>query len=414
MLPPAASGDVYRAARDGFDLIGLVDARFEAGQTVLHKEILFALAAGVHVWGAGSMGALRAVECAPFGMRGFGVIVAMYRSGEIDGDHEVALQYGPAELGYPPLTEPLVNVRQTLQAAVGAGVLSADVAAALLERAVGTFYKDLTWPRILSDLDRPTADRLREWLPGGRVDQKARDALELAAAMQAALADAPPPFKADFGLAETTHWRRLKATFDTSEFARDAEAAAVLDELRLDPLRYSDMLLRAFARDVAWETGGAPAGDVATHRAELGLPTAAAWRAWLTENRIGEAEVAAALGRDATLDAALDAAAARLAGDIVAALKADGAYAALAARARAKQAALGPSETFAVPPAFAPADLRDLIQWFCRRRGLAPPDEPPDATARGLGLPDGHALHVLLRREFEYTRRMDEGADDTA
>ena len=68
--PPAAHGDVLRAALRRPRAIGLVDGVFERVPAVWHKEILFALSEGVHVYGAASMGALRAAELDAFGMRG--------------------------------------------------------------------------------------------------------------------------------------------------------------------------------------------------------------------------------------------------------------------------------------------------------------------------------------------------------
>ena len=60
--PPAQRGDILGAARDGARLIGLVDGFFHGVPAVWHKEILFALEQGAQVWGAASMGALRAAE----------------------------------------------------------------------------------------------------------------------------------------------------------------------------------------------------------------------------------------------------------------------------------------------------------------------------------------------------------------
>ena len=48
------------------------------------------MAAGTQVFGAASMGALRAAELAPFGMIGVGAIFAAYRDGRLTGDDEVA------------------------------------------------------------------------------------------------------------------------------------------------------------------------------------------------------------------------------------------------------------------------------------------------------------------------------------
>ncbi|MEO1199777.1 MAG: TfuA-like protein, partial [Pseudomonadota bacterium] len=175
--PPAAAGDLYRAVRSGADLIALIDARFEDRLTVLHQEILFALSEGVHVWGAASMGALRAVECGPFGMRGFGRIYEMYRDGVLEDDHEVAVLYGPAELGFLPLTVPLVSVRATMADAVAAGLLGEPDAQAVTDIAQDTHYKNLTWEAVLASLPAGMAQEpLAEWLKTGAVDLKARDA----------------------------------------------------------------------------------------------------------------------------------------------------------------------------------------------------------------------------------------------
>ena len=55
-------------------MIGVIDGYFEIVPTVWHKEILWAMQAGIHVYGAASIGALRAAELDVFGMRGIGRI----------------------------------------------------------------------------------------------------------------------------------------------------------------------------------------------------------------------------------------------------------------------------------------------------------------------------------------------------
>jgi hypothetical protein len=63
-LPPAAMGDIYRAvsrpARQRPRRIALIDGYFERMAAPWHKEILWALERGAQVYGASSMGALRA------------------------------------------------------------------------------------------------------------------------------------------------------------------------------------------------------------------------------------------------------------------------------------------------------------------------------------------------------------------
>lgn len=114
--PPAGMGDIAQAVRDGYQGIGLVDGFFGDRLSVWHKEILHALNRGCVVLGAASMGALRAAECHPFGMRPVGVIAARYVSGDLIDDAAVALLHGPEETDYAPFTEPLVEALATIRA----------------------------------------------------------------------------------------------------------------------------------------------------------------------------------------------------------------------------------------------------------------------------------------------------------
>lgn len=145
LLPPAAQGDVYRQAKSGANVIGLVDGVFEDCASVWHKEILHSLSLGVQVYGAASMGALRAAECADFGMIGVGQIFASYRDGDLVDDADVALCHGPKELGYAPLSVPLVNVRATVSTLMQQALLTREEAATLVEGASAVFFKDRTW-----------------------------------------------------------------------------------------------------------------------------------------------------------------------------------------------------------------------------------------------------------------------------
>ncbi|MCZ4094023.1 TfuA-like protein [Sinorhizobium psoraleae] len=180
--PPAMQGDILRAVCAGATVIGLVDGNFEHVAPVWHKEILFVLSQGVQIFGAASMGALRAAECASFGMIGVGEIFRRYAAGELADDSDVALLHAPAELGYAPLTVPLVNVHATLARLRQSGSITAGDAARVEAAAGQIFYKRRTWAAIVADADLQTdGDRaaLAARLHQGFVDQKRVDALEL-------------------------------------------------------------------------------------------------------------------------------------------------------------------------------------------------------------------------------------------
>ena len=213
-LPPAAQSDVYRAALQRPVAIALIDGVFEQVPAVWHKEILWAMAQGIHVYGASSMGALRAAELAPFGMEGVGAIFEAYRDGGLVDDDEVALMHGPAETAYAPLSEPLVNIRPTLQTATSDGIIATETLHELLQIAKGLFYPERSYVRILAggaSASLPEAElrALADWLPGRQVDQKHDDALSLLRVLRERLVAGLEAKRVDFSFEWTVFWDRL-------------------------------------------------------------------------------------------------------------------------------------------------------------------------------------------------------------
>jgi hypothetical protein len=208
--PPVRQGELYRAALEGPAIIGVVDGYFEVTPTVWHKEILWAMAQGVHVYGSASIGALRATELDRFGMVGIGRIFEAFRDGVLVDDDEVAVLHGPEELGYPPVTEAMVNIRATLAAAVHQGVIEAALAASLTDIAKSLSYKERTYPAILQAAagqhTPQMSQNLSEWLRDGVVDQKRSDALAMLASIRARLTAGPPPMRVTYCFAETLAW----------------------------------------------------------------------------------------------------------------------------------------------------------------------------------------------------------------
>jgi hypothetical protein len=211
---PAAQGDIAAAVLDGATAIGLVDGRYEDVAAPWHKEILFALSEGVAIYGGGSLGALRAAECAHFGMVGVGEIFARYMTGDLIDDSAVAQLHAPAEFDYLPLTEALVNVEATIRRLAALGLIDAGLAAALEASARGLFFKRLTYRAVVERAGAP-AETL-DLIADNRVDQKRADARALAARMQAQ--DDARGAKPAWELARPIGWRR--------QFERLVEARA--------------------------------------------------------------------------------------------------------------------------------------------------------------------------------------------
>lgn len=180
--PPVAQGDVYSLLGPGRpDAIAIIDGVFYQDLPVWHKEILAALESGVAVYGASSMGALRAAECRSFGMVGVGAIFEAYASGELTDDDEVAVAHGGPEIGWRVRTEPTVNLRATLKRAVSEGRMDEAAATRALQVAKGIWFPDRARPAFLQALAEagvPAEEvhRTRMALEHAYVDQKRLDA----------------------------------------------------------------------------------------------------------------------------------------------------------------------------------------------------------------------------------------------
>lgn len=151
LRPPAKLGDITKAVQHGADHIGLIDGIFGSSASVWHKEILYALSCGVKIYGAASMGALRAAECAHFGMIPVGKVASDYMTGKLDDDAAVALTFAPAEFAWQPFTEPLVDAIYTLERMGSAGTISSVDQARITNIAAGIHFTVRTPERIASE-----------------------------------------------------------------------------------------------------------------------------------------------------------------------------------------------------------------------------------------------------------------------
>jgi hypothetical protein len=212
-LPPAAEGDIYRAALQRPRALGIIDGYFQFTPAVRHKEILWAMAQGIHVFGSASMGALRAAELAAFGMEGVGTIFEWYRDGVLEDDDEVAIAHGPAETGYLAGSEAMVNIRQTLRKAERSKVISEKTCLTLEETGKRLFYPERNYPALLqaaAQAGTPPVDlkRLEEWLPANRVNQKREDALAMLQLMRTRFKAGLSPKRVSFSFQQTAMWHQ--------------------------------------------------------------------------------------------------------------------------------------------------------------------------------------------------------------
>jgi hypothetical protein len=396
-LPPAKHGDVYRAVsllRPR--AIGIVDGYFQWAPSVWHKEILWAIHQGVHVFGAASMGALRAAELWSFGMRGVGLIFEAYRDGVLsrcgnepfEDDDEVAVVHGPPETGYIAASEAMVNMRCTLAAAETAGVIAAATRARLVALAKALFFPVRGYELLLergraAALPEDELAALRAWLPAGRVNQKREDALAMLNTMRTFLAADPAPARAGFFFEHTTLWDRAVAELLPAA-AHDAEEARALDELRLDGARF-----RELRQEVVHSLLERSGENTALARAS-GEPHE-------TEQRLKELERREALRR-----AGEELPKVLVERQMLARIRESGEYAKLLKRAQDKQALLGERTDLPQVDEFSELQLLQLRDWYFSR---LPGGDMPDDLQRYLrdaGYADMMRFHKAIFAEYVY------------
>ncbi len=214
LLPPARAGDLLAVLPSRPLAVALVDGLFDTTPSVWHREILAALEAGVAVFGAASLGALRAAELWRHGMVGIGRVYAWYRDGDPGRRRRGGALHAGAEHGFRPLTVPLVQVRAARLRARAQGGWARP---ARPGRSSGPperlHYTERTWPAVLAGRGprRPHAEassrgsssmprregRRRPGLPRGRARLRAgpprRRARSAPAGRPAALRPPPPP-----------------------------------------------------------------------------------------------------------------------------------------------------------------------------------------------------------------------------
>lgn len=258
-LPPVAMGDIYNLVRHSAkagDSILIIDGVFEQVPAVWHKEIMYALASGIHVYGASSMGALRAAELYTFGMCGIGKVFECYQSGLIIDDDEVAVVHGSAEAGYRSLSEAMVNIRSAVQEAELAKVISSGLAEFLIEQAKARFYPERSWPELLKAIhaSHHFVDELpafKNFLQQRKPNQKREDAITALNFLRENTRE--EPYCADFDLEETSFWIGLTRTAGQQSkvgehVTVDALHLAAMDYLKTRNLRWEEYRWKGLVR----------------------------------------------------------------------------------------------------------------------------------------------------------------------
>jgi hypothetical protein len=229
-LQPAAQGDILLAAHAFRPrAMILIDGQFEDRPAVRHKEILWAMAQGIVMVGASSMGALRAAELHDFGMIGVGLIYRWYRRWALSSlreargsppalapDDAVAVHSGPAELGFLQLTDSLVDLQRTFSGLMRRKVITPSERTLLTTMARDMNFRERTLAAVLGAAGWPDG-RIQE-VRQTVVKQKGKDAL-------LALHTAPSLIRRAEAAGDVDSWMA------TNTFMRDLEAGGIDSKL---------------------------------------------------------------------------------------------------------------------------------------------------------------------------------------
>ena len=197
--PPIRRGDIEAILRGPLPAaVGIIDGQFLQNFSISPKEILKGMDAGIRMFGSSSMGALRAVELARYGMVGSGTVFQLFFSGVLDADDEVAMTYDPED--GTPASEPLVNIRVALAQAAELGVISLETRDLFIEKARQLYFPQRTYRRVLSSVSTliPEAEAasLAVFLQTAP-DTKREDAIQLLEGMREYLLKVDPSNRSD-------------------------------------------------------------------------------------------------------------------------------------------------------------------------------------------------------------------------
>jgi hypothetical protein len=422
-LPPAAEGDVYRVTLQGPQAIGIIDGYFQSIPTVRHKEILWAMSRGIHVFGSASIGALRAAELAAFGMEGVGTIFELYRDGMLEDDDEVAIAHGPAEVGFLAGSEAMVNIRQTLRKAEQVDIISTELRTALENIAKELFYPDRNYPVVLRSasergLPKAQLDQLRQWLPQNHVNQKRQDAVAMLRLMRQRLTQSLKPKTVSYCFAHTAMWESAwrqcgDLRFDSNAQPSVADLGPLLDELRLEGDQYRQHSLMALERFFAIREAERLGMTVSNERRrkteivfrrERGLVDAAQVGQWMNDNDLNDHQFDALMMDEARVRWVRQRAQFISASCMPKQLRLSGDYPRLVARAVAKDRLL---ESVGLKnPCLENADLTEdeLLHWYFKDLLGRPVPPDPSDHSRSLGFASSDAFRRALLKEYLYRR----------
>jgi hypothetical protein len=299
----------------------------------------------------------------------------------------------------------MVNIRETLMAAVASDVLSTGESTKLSTIAKSCFYHDRKWGHILSlaepRMKQETLDQFRSWLPDGAVDQKRLDALSLLQEVRQLQASKPPPFKAEYQFEWSEMWQNAITDLIPERRPIAGIDDLVLDELRLNIDEYSEAIVQAGLHGLAQGETTHTRNRVDDSelrrvfnefRERYGLLDRKRLDSWLADNDLNEVEFEQLMESLARREQLIDGFRGQLDQTMLDWLKLSGRYTSLRIRAECKQTVVKRSEL-----RLADEKKPGLLRWYFEKRlsELVPQDLDPVLDRAGF-VDRGHFYRAIF------------------
>lgn len=420
--PPVSQGDVFRAVEEGAQVIGIVDGYFERVPAVWHKEILWAMSKGVHVYGASSMGALRASELYHYGMVGVGKVFEAFRDDRLEDDDEVTVTHGPRELGYPSTSDAMVNIRATLKQALDQGVIGEATLSGLIGVAKAIYYPHRSYQALLkaareSSLPADELTALEAWLSKGKVDQKGDDAVAMLDLIGQELDTGLAPKQVGFHFENTDAWEQASRRTGRQIAAAipdDLPMDLILEELRLDGAAYAKTMGVAFSRALALREAERQNATVDRERfravlnsffIQRGLTTPDAISTWLQDQKLDADGLTEMIQRELKVGLVETLFRDEIMAQLPDSLRVGGVYGDVVRRSEEKKQWLADFGLENVSVDACNCSEEELLAWhFSERRGQPVPKDL-DTYAQSLGLGNRFDFLQAVAREYLFANR---------
>jgi hypothetical protein len=310
----------------------------------------------------------------------------------------------------------MVNVRATLRAAVCNGIVDEGTACIIARVAKRRFYAERTYSTILDDaqaegVDTGAIDALRNWLPAGRVDQKAIDARMLLCRLRHWLATGPAPKRVAYRFEPTDAWheatRVALASLPCGDGLDGEPDEALVEELKVAGSYRAvrdGAAARAAAVDLARRAGVQPdavalRSAVEELRRARNLHRREDFERWCTGLRLDDAGMARFVEDQARIAWARPLSERMARAALADHLRASGDYDRIASRAEAKarrRADIGTPQ-----PSLRDVDLDEeaLWLWYFEERLQRERPNDLDAFARAMGFTDADAMRAAVLRD---------------